>query len=184
MIWQHSHQALSIIPCSDWSPRSVKEGEMRNKMSTEQMSEEMRTRAAVGEWGTELSILLYNFGHVARSNRHDLINSGSQSLVLPYLFIAIYFAVIAWHRVTSEAIGTSAQLSGAQARVLIIYTSAQMTEQPLSIPSWPFLCRLTSRITENSNLVVSVPWGENQQQRRKKASEEETRDGIKQNGIN
>lgn len=55
----------------------MKEGEMRNKMSTEQMSEAMRARAAVGEWGTELHILLYNFGDVARSNRRALINSES-----------------------------------------------------------------------------------------------------------
>ena len=55
----------------------MKEGEKRNKISTEQMFEKVRAIAAVGERGTELRILLYNFGHVARSNRHDLINSGS-----------------------------------------------------------------------------------------------------------
>lgn len=62
----------------------------------------------VGDQGMELPIL-YNFGHVASSNKHDLINLiNSGSLVLSCLLPVIYFAVIVWHRVTGRAIETSA----------------------------------------------------------------------------
>jgi len=71
---------------------------MGSKMPRDQMSEGVWARDAVCERGLEPCVLLYKFGHVARSNRHDLIHSGSLCFMLTYLFLAIYFTVSAWSK--------------------------------------------------------------------------------------
>lgn len=149
-------------------------------MPRDQMFEAVWARDEVCEWGLGPYILLYKFGHVARRNRHDLIHSGSWCLMLTFLFIAIYFAVLAW----SKQWWSNGNISKAQCR-----THAQNN----GTSTWPngWVSPSTSVCPIHTDMPPELPGTQTYWQvpaRQKVSTKEgnrviegETRDGFKQN---